>query len=279
VPPAADRHEADDSAVAFAAADVRVATHPDGDGADGPDVAQPDHGAPAVDPGAPWLLRLRRLRTGDDPADLAGERPRDGRRGRPWVPGALSDLLRTHERSPRSAAGSPLAGAAGSPRARTAPAGYGFVDDVDTREPPDALAPPAAAGARRWGPRWRPPRVATPFAGRVEQRSLFGEILDWMFAPLLLLWPLSVAVTFVVARSLADAPFDRALDDRTEALGSRCCTSRRIGSRRSCRAPRTCWPTRRTSSTSRWSPRTGASSPASTTCRRRACTTSRSTGG
>jgi two-component system sensor histidine kinase TctE len=39
-----------------------------------------------------------------------------------------------------------------------------------------------------------------------------------MFAPLLLLWPLSVAVTFVIARSLADAPFDRALADRTEAL-------------------------------------------------------------
>ncbi|RPH45131.1 MAG: sensor histidine kinase [Burkholderiales bacterium] len=39
-----------------------------------------------------------------------------------------------------------------------------------------------------------------------------------MFAPLLLLWPLSVAVTFLIARSLADAPFDRALDDRTEAL-------------------------------------------------------------
>ena len=39
-----------------------------------------------------------------------------------------------------------------------------------------------------------------------------------MFAPLLLLWPLSVAVTFLVARSLADAPFDRALDDRTAAL-------------------------------------------------------------
>ena len=55
-------------------------------------------------------------------------------------------------------------------------------------------------------------------ATRPGARSLFGEILDWMFAPLLLLWPLSVAVTFLVARSLADAPFDRALDDRTEAL-------------------------------------------------------------
>ena len=28
-----------------------------------------------------------------------------------------------------------------------------------------------------------------------EQRSLFGEILDWMLAPLLLLWPISIAAT------------------------------------------------------------------------------------
>ncbi|GMV03396.1 MAG: sensor histidine kinase N-terminal domain-containing protein [Burkholderiaceae bacterium] len=67
-------------------------------------------------------------------------------------------------------------------------------------------------------------RKARPRAGRREppvsreQRSLFGEILDWMFAPLLLLWPLSVAVTFLVARSLADVPFDRSLADRTLVL-------------------------------------------------------------
>lgn len=52
----------------------------------------------------------------------------------------------------------------------------------------------------------------------LEQRSLFGEILDFMFAPLLLLWPLSVAITFLVARSIADAPYDRALIERTEVL-------------------------------------------------------------
>lgn len=71
---------------------------------------------------------------------------------------------------------------------------------------------------RLWAGRWRQrrPRAAPP--EKLEQGSLFGEILDWMFTPLLLLWPLSVAVTFLVARSLADAPFDRALSDRTEAL-------------------------------------------------------------
>ena len=51
-----------------------------------------------------------------------------------------------------------------------------------------------------------------------EQRSLFGEVLDWMFAPLLLFWPLSIAFTFFVARSIADAPYDRALSDHANVV-------------------------------------------------------------
>ncbi len=51
-----------------------------------------------------------------------------------------------------------------------------------------------------------------------DRGSLFGEILDFMLAPLLLLWPLSIALTFLVARSLADAPFDQSLDDRVNAI-------------------------------------------------------------
>jgi two-component system sensor histidine kinase TctE len=46
-----------------------------------------------------------------------------------------------------------------------------------------------------------------------EQRSLFGEILDWMLAPLLLLWPMSVALTWVVAQSIAHRPYDRELGE------------------------------------------------------------------
>jgi two-component system sensor histidine kinase TctE len=85
---------------------------------------------------------------------------------------------------------------------------------------PETGTPPAATGggARIWAGGWRRRRAKRPDADALEQRSLFGEILDWMSAPLLLLWPLLVAVTFLIARSLADAPFDRALDDRTEAL-------------------------------------------------------------
>lgn len=44
-----------------------------------------------------------------------------------------------------------------------------------------------------------------------EQRSLFGEILDWMLAPLLLLWPMSVALTWLVAQNIAARPYDRDL--------------------------------------------------------------------
>ncbi|MDY7576816.1 sensor histidine kinase N-terminal domain-containing protein [Herbaspirillum sp. RTI4] len=50
------------------------------------------------------------------------------------------------------------------------------------------------------------------------QRSLFGEILDWMLAPLLLLWPVSIAITYLIAQSIANQPFDRALEDSVTVL-------------------------------------------------------------
>jgi two-component system sensor histidine kinase TctE len=51
-----------------------------------------------------------------------------------------------------------------------------------------------------------------------EQRSLFGEILDWMLAPLLLLWPMSVAITWLVAQSIANHPYDRELGQMVHTL-------------------------------------------------------------
>jgi Two-component sensor kinase N-terminal len=51
-----------------------------------------------------------------------------------------------------------------------------------------------------------------------EQRSLFGEILDWMLAPLLLLWPMSVALTWVVAQSIAHRPYDRELGELARTI-------------------------------------------------------------
>jgi two-component system sensor histidine kinase TctE len=67
-----------------------------------------------------------------------------------------------------------------------------------------------------------PPAAAPPIETQPEeriQRSLFGEILDWMLVPLLLLWPMSIAITYVVAKSIANEPFDRMLADRVTVLG------------------------------------------------------------
>ncbi|MDP1957194.1 MAG: sensor histidine kinase N-terminal domain-containing protein, partial [Rhodocyclaceae bacterium] len=48
--------------------------------------------------------------------------------------------------------------------------------------------------------------------------SLFGEILDWMLAPILFLWPLSIVVTNHVASQIADLPYDGQLATRVAAL-------------------------------------------------------------
>jgi len=52
-----------------------------------------------------------------------------------------------------------------------------------------------------------------------EQRSLFGEILNWMLLPLLVLWPMSVALTWLVAQGIANQPFDRELAAKVRLLG------------------------------------------------------------
>jgi two-component system sensor histidine kinase TctE len=58
-------------------------------------------------------------------------------------------------------------------------------------------------------------------ARRREQRSLFGEILDWMLAPLLLLWPMSLALTWLAAQGIASRPYDRALIESVRSLSQR----------------------------------------------------------
>ncbi|MBK9243928.1 MAG: sensor histidine kinase N-terminal domain-containing protein [Burkholderiales bacterium] len=61
-------------------------------------------------------------------------------------------------------------------------------------------------------------RVGNPLRRPDEQRSLFGEILDWMLAPLLVLWPMSVTLTFVVAQEIANPPYDRKLAETVSLL-------------------------------------------------------------
>ena len=66
----------------------------------------------------------------------------------------------------------------------------------------------------------RPERQRMLLRGPDEQRSLFGEILDWMLAPLLIVWPISVTFTYVVAQSIANGPFDRNLSDAVTLLAN-----------------------------------------------------------
>ncbi|MFN8841127.1 MAG: sensor histidine kinase [Burkholderiales bacterium] len=150
-----------------------------------------------------------RLRLGGSLKDLVETRERVHA---PWFgePEDTGPLVRTGHRDPEGARGAKRTGTPrvdGDPR-RDDPA-------ADRAGDPDA---DAVTVGRLWTGRWRVRRPKRATSESLEQRSLFGEILDWMFAPLLLRWPLSVAITFLIARSLADAPFDRALDDRTQAL-------------------------------------------------------------
>lgn len=50
------------------------------------------------------------------------------------------------------------------------------------------------------------------------RRSLLSEILDWMLAPLFLLWPMSIAITYVVAQNLANVPYDHTLANSLQVL-------------------------------------------------------------
>jgi two-component system, OmpR family, sensor histidine kinase TctE len=68
------------------------------------------------------------------------------------------------------------------------------------------------------GPAFPPYLPPSPEPDESIQHSLFGEILDWMLAPLLLLWPMSIAITYLVAKSIANQPFDHALEDSVTVL-------------------------------------------------------------
>ncbi|HEY6355800.1 MAG TPA: sensor histidine kinase N-terminal domain-containing protein, partial [Burkholderiaceae bacterium] len=57
-----------------------------------------------------------------------------------------------------------------------------------------------------------------PQSASTERRSLFGEILDWMLAPLLLLWPMSLALTYAAAQNIANQPYDRELGEMARTI-------------------------------------------------------------
>jgi two-component system sensor histidine kinase TctE len=51
-----------------------------------------------------------------------------------------------------------------------------------------------------------------------SQKSVFGEIIDWTLAPLLILWPVSMAIQYFLAYSIADSAYDRELRDSVVAI-------------------------------------------------------------
>ncbi|MGA8008835.1 MAG: sensor histidine kinase N-terminal domain-containing protein [Thiomonas sp.] len=68
----------------------------------------------------------------------------------------------------------------------------------------------------------QPGVAGEPARGRRRHpRSLFGEILDWMLAPMLLLWPLSIGITYLVAQAISAKPYDAALQQALLQLSAR----------------------------------------------------------
>jgi two-component system sensor histidine kinase TctE len=51
-----------------------------------------------------------------------------------------------------------------------------------------------------------------------SQTSVFGEIVDWTLAPLLILWPVSMAIQYFFAYHIADSAYDRELRDSVVAV-------------------------------------------------------------
>lgn len=61
-------------------------------------------------------------------------------------------------------------------------------------------------------------RRAAAQAEKGEFNSLFGEIMDWMLAPLMFVWPISIAITHSVVDDIANVPYDKVLSDTAYAL-------------------------------------------------------------
>ncbi|MFN0161521.1 MAG: sensor histidine kinase [Burkholderiales bacterium] len=83
---------------------------------------------------------------------------------------------------------------------------------------PRHLSTPTAApdlAERIAAPGWLPRFLRETTPGR---RTLFGEILDWLLVPLMLLLPVSVVLTYISATALSDPPYDRALGESVQVL-------------------------------------------------------------
>jgi two-component system sensor histidine kinase TctE len=59
-----------------------------------------------------------------------------------------------------------------------------------------------------------------PYEPQHRQKSVFGEIIDWTLAPLLILWPISIAIQYFLAYSTANGAYDRELRERVAMVAS-----------------------------------------------------------
>jgi len=91
--------------------------------------------------------------------------------------------------------------------------------DAGSRSDIPGVQSSGAQGAEKSTPRKTTGgRSGNPFVSYEYPNSLFGEILDWMLAPLLLLWPISIAATNHVAAYIANQPYDQALAENVSAI-------------------------------------------------------------
>ena len=100
----------------------------------------------------------------------------------------------------------------------------GYAGRLTRPDPEAAVAPDppehlAQADATPVSPARAVPVLIDVTREREKSRlTLFGEILDWLLVPLMLLWPVSVVMTYVSAKALTNPPYDRALAESAQVL-------------------------------------------------------------
>lgn len=66
-------------------------------------------------------------------------------------------------------------------------------------------------------PRW-PNKTRRAARRALQPRSLFGEILNWMLLPFIIVWPISLFLIYKMAIPLANQPYDAALAESVRAI-------------------------------------------------------------
>src|SRR5574343_831763 len=105
--------------------------------------------------------------------------------------------------------------AAGARKSATTPSRFTSIGCARRSNREASGSPPFAV----WVIALSDPKASKPLPPTSEtERSLFGETLDWMLAPLLFVWPLSIAFTHYFANNVANFPYDQALREHVAAI-------------------------------------------------------------